>query len=38
MEDTIKEYLEKLEALIRGELIVNKQEGRKLAVEGTLNL
>ncbi len=33
-----KYYLEKLEALIRGELIVNKQEGNKLAVEGTLNL
>lgn len=34
----VKDYLEKLNDLIRGELIVNNQEGMKLAVEGTLNL
>lgn len=34
----IQYYLEKLNSLIRGELIIKNEEGMKLLVEGSINL
>ncbi len=36
--EKVKDYLSKLNDLIRGELLVTKEDGMKLMVEGSLNL